>query len=291
MKIWFPDYYTEAHRTPDRKKDLLDELKSIGVDCVLTPDHDCNLCFCGSIFKAEDVRRYAGKLPVVHYNWDLYPAVINSSRPKWYTYLENLKSCKMILVPGVGTALRTTEYIGRASEIVYAPVKIWDVPQLSLLGDTPETVHSPKTYYLDVMRDYPWDPNHRLAESICRRLKINLVRTKTTRPWDEFRYLVANAKALLSCCVEASTGGLTLLEGYAHGVPVIAYDGPLNATKEYFGDRATYFSDIDSKSLIRALSRTSPLVDPVECRKWVEDHYSDRVFAQRLKECFTQCLH
>lgn len=291
MIVWIPDNYTEAHRSPERQKDLTGELLKLGVHCVPSYQRDIDLIFCGSIFTSKAVRsrsKVLKSVPVVHYNWDLYPWVVRH-RPEmgWPAYLEDLKTCTSILVPNLGTAMRTNELVGRGDwTIVPAPVKVWEVP-----SERPTTAPPPGEYVLDVMRDYKWDRGFRFAEEACKIVSMPLVRTKTRTPWDEFRWLVANAKCLVSAVDEASTGGLTLLEGYAHGVPVVLTDSPLNGAHEYFGAKARYFrhDSVDPPaSLAQELTATHRRHENGE---WVKQTYSDSVFATLLHKEFVRCLN
>jgi hypothetical protein len=295
MKIWFPDFYTEAHRSPEARASLVRAFTELGVKCVPEPESGCDLCFCGSIYSADKVRVAETGMSVVHYNWDLYPWMLMNDRTlNWKEYLEDLKTCLGIVVPNTGTAVRTKEYTGRGcSTVVRAPVQTWEPP-----ADPPRACPwSSGFYVLDVMRDYKWDPNRHLAEEVCKAARIPLVRTLTTRPWDEFRWLVANARLLLSCYEEASTGGLTLLEGYAHGVQCILNDHPMMGAQEYFGERGLYFNHKDPvnsltsilKARWKAWRRPKPEA-VVENRIWVQVTFGDHQFAKSLLEVFQRCL-
>ncbi len=299
-RIWMPDGYTEAHRTLDRQCELIAELAACGltVDSGTGPIVRPDVVVCGSLFQANHVRKVnrVWKCPVVQYNWDLYPWVVENRKGMgWDAYLKDLKGAAKILVPNTGTALRTKEMTGREDAVVVrAPVKVWDVPP------RPDGTPEPRSYVLDVMRDYPWDKGHEYPEKACKKLGVTLVRTKTGESWDRFRWLVANAACLVSAVDEASTGGLTLLEGYAHGVPVVISYSPLNGANEYFDEpygkveRGWRFDHGDG---VNDLVETVKLVmgtrnrEPVdECRRWVETTYSDARFAAAIAHEVKLCL-
>lgn len=288
MRVWFPDYYTEAHRTDDRKKVLVKAMRDIGVQVVSSPESRCDLCFCGSLFKSRSVRvlNRRRRIPVVYYNWDLYPWVVKN-RPVmgWPRFLIDLNTAARILVPNEGTRLRTTELVGRESHVVLSPVSVWQVPP-------PFDGHpKPGSYVLEVSRDYDWDKGYKYVSDACSLRNEPLLRTACKTPWDEFRWLVANARCLLTGLDEASTGGLTLLEGYAHGVPVVASDSPLNGAREYFGDRATYFDHTGgAAALADAMGNVSRPVSLYDARGWVDAVHSNDVFAANLKREFETCL-
>jgi hypothetical protein len=90
------------------------------------------------------------------------------------------------------------------------------------------------------MRKYP-DPNKDAVRDACKELGIPCVESATSLPWPKFQKTVAGARLLVSAYYEASTGGLTLLEGYRLGKPVLLSGSPRNGASEYFGDRAYYF--------------------------------------------------
>lgn len=305
-RVWFPDGYTEAHRTLDRISDLLDELHTTaGIEWCIGhefPGGKVDAVFCGSIFKAEHVRRTAPRdIPVIHYNWDLYPWVVeNRKEMGWDDYLKDLETCAKVLVPGVGTQLRTRQMCDRDAVIVKPPVKVWDIPMKREVTGTVmyfrDPLPEPFTYVLDVMRDYPWDKGFKYPEEACNKLGLRLIRTKTETPWVKFKWLVANAGCLVSAVDEASTGGLTLLEGYAHGVPVVVSDSAWNEAGRYFVDRAWYFDKTcGSRDLVRVLSEViaSPRptsAETAEQRAWVLANFSDAVFVRRVTEEVLKCL-
>lgn len=101
--------------------------------------------------------------------------------------------------------------------------------------------------------------------------------------------MIAGARLLVSAYHEASTGGLSLLEGYALGKPVLLSDSPYQGGRDYFGDRANYFhwgSYDDLKSELLCLYENPPRVNAVEARDWVEKNYGEHAFARRLAREF-----
>ena len=299
MKIWIPSFYTEAHRSTERQAELVSAFNEIGVHCVPELEPNCDLCFCGAIRHANTVRRYIPKgMPLVHYNWDLYPYMIENCKTlDWKGYIRQLRDCKlttMIVTPSQCTSNRTMEYTDRSSTVVLSPVKVWDVPEYNQIGDGVARIHHPKSYVVDVMRGYHWDPCVDWTVKACRKLRIPLIRTLTSTPWDVFRYTIANARLLLSCFYEASTGGLTLLEGYAHGVRSLVSDSPRMGAVDYLGSRANYFRHQSLDHLIYMLQlmwndKYEP--DSQDNRRWVETQYSELRFTNDMKKVFQSCLN
>lgn len=287
MKVWMADNYTEAHRTWERQLELVKAFRQVGVTIVPTYESGIDLAFCGSLFSAPRMRRKLQVVdpPTVYYNWDLYPHVVNNHHEMgWSEYLKDLRRCDIVVVPNEGTRLRTQQLVDRESIIVHAPVRTWDVPP------KPKGTHmAPRSYVLDVMRDYSWDVGYVLPQHACQKIGMPLVRTKTRTDWDTFRWLVANARCLISAVCEASTGGLTLLEGYHHGVPVVVSGSSLNGAGEYFGPRAHYFEPGDN-AVDSLASQLAFVSDRHDDGAWVQRTYSDFIFARELKEVFARCL-
>ena len=69
------------------------------------------------------------------------------------------------------------------------------------------------------------------------------------RSEEEFQKWLAEANLLLCPYYEASTGGLSLLEGFNIGKPVLVCDSPYLGAKDYFGDNAFYFKNGDYEDL------------------------------------------
>lgn len=288
MKVWFPEYFTEAHRKPGEGDVLVEELRKFGIDCQLQLTADCSFIFCGTIWRMNDVkreRRRVPNVPTIHYNWDLYPfQLLHSNNYRranpdlWEPYLEELVSCRDIWVPSKCTADRTYEFVNRKDAVVIkTSVRPWEYDK-PITGD----------YAVDVMRKYP-DPNRDLANESCTALGIPLIETRNSVPWEAFKTNIAESRFLISAQYECSTGGLSLLEGYWHGKPCILSNSPRHGGIDYFGDRATYFQ-WDNPILFRyALLRMiddTPVVNIDEAREWITKEYSEYAMASRMAKRF-----
>lgn len=286
MKIWFPRFYTEGHRQFYQGQQLVSALAEFGVKCYLEMDYRCDLIFCGSFACWREVQkqRQGWKVPVVHYNWDIYPFQVNGDKrgETWKPYLQELEQATEVWVPSECTVKRTEEYTGRSAVVVKCSVRPFAPPCPVRDGG----------YVVDVMRKYP-DPNRDLVAQTCERLGIPCIETRTERSWEEFQRIIANARLLVSGYWEASTGGLSLLEGHWLGKPVLLCDSPRNGGVDYFGDRATYFRWNDSGDFVKQLSTqfANPTVwNPEECQQWITEQYSDRAMARRMVEGFQRIL-
>lgn len=283
LSLFFPDFFTEAHRTKERQRDLVESFNDLEVHVNHLNTDGCDAVFCGTIWQSESLKDC--KLPVFHYCWDLYPWQLEGEAKEcwkkhlWRPYVEQLKTCAGIFVPGESTARRVEEFTGRKdSKVVKAPVKLWEPPCAPFDGG----------YVMDVMRKYP-DPNKSAVWDACKSLGIPCVEGGANLPWEKFKRIVAGARLLVSAYYEASTGGLTLLEGYGLGKPVLLSNSPYNGAQEYFQERAPCFQWDEPESLkdwiYAGFNRQETCTvwakqeEAKHCRQWVESTHNDQMFA------------
>ena len=292
IKVWFPDFYTEAHRQPGTGQVLVDELKKLDVHCQLDPSMDCDFVLAGGTFKNRDIRHRLKaygpsnpyrQIPIIHYCWDLYPFQLNQEneedREVWRIYVQDLRECKEIWVPSVCTVRRVQEFTGRTAEVLPCSVRTWE----------PSNPHrfpsiSKRPYVVDVMRKYP-DPNEHACKETCDRLGLACVEMNHQYDWEDFKDLVAGASLLVSAYYEASTGGLTLLEGLWHGVPCLCSDSPRNGAVEYLKKEGRYFKwgdrgDLEFNIVDTIAEHSEPRLE--ERRAFIQENYSEAAFALRI---------
>jgi len=287
IKIWFPEFFTEAHRKPEEGKVLVEELTKFGVECQLDLTEDCSFIFCGSTWKAELVRKEAirfPKIPIIHYNWDLYPFQLieiegytRADPGIWDPYLEDLKVCRDIWVPSYCTVIRTREFTKRNAYIVKTSIRPWEPITLSQ-GD----------YAVDVIRKYP-DPNRDAARINCKAVRVPLYESCNSLEWDKFREVISGCRFMVSPQFEASTGGLTLLEGYWHGKPSLISNSPRHGGIDYFGDKATYFqwdNPILFREALLKMYNNPPVINIDKARDWITQEYSETAMAKRMAKRF-----
>lgn len=291
MKIWFPEYFTEAHRKPGEGDVLAEELRKFGIECQLELTENCSFIFCGSIWRmnlVKEERQRFPNIPTIHYNWDLYPFQLiqrpdytRANPDLWDPYVEELKTCRDIWVPSQCTVNRTFEFIGRPSRIIKTSVRPWDNPVEITDGG----------FAVDVMRKYP-DPNRDAAHDACKDTDVNLIETCNEMPWIQFQKVIVRCRFMISAQYEASTGGLTLLEGLWHGKSSLLSDSPRHGAVDYFGIHspwARYFTwdnPIILRQKVREMYDNPPVVNIDEARQFITDMYSERAMAKRMADRF-----
>lgn len=314
LKVWFPDGSMENQRDAGSVEQLLAALREEGVECSTDADpaaaRGADVAFAGTwgYYEATAVvRKLFPSVPVVHYNWDLYPFQVNDrtdprtdrtgrARPtpqatRWLEYVEELKSAAEVLCPSTGVVRRTEEFTGRSGRVCKCNVFLWEPPLNRARVWNPMRDGE---YVMDVMREYTGEPMVGAVAEVCREIGVDCLAKEHKLSWSEFQAAVCGASLLVSAYTEASTGGLTLLEGYALGKDVLLSDSPFQGGGEYFGKRATYFDCRRGRSGLknmiqfcleagRARSSKGVIADEVRSRRdWVERCYGVRPFARRL---------
>lgn len=300
MKIvlFFPDFYTEAHQTPEKGKVLVELFERHGIFC--TTDYNLSpqkvdAVFCGSFMKNQHLRGWLKgesypNLKVFHYSWDIYPFQLQGLESPypywsewWKQYVEDCRACEEVFIPSLSCEARMQDYCGRKGFLVYAPAHTWEEPVWQ------------GNYVLDCVRKYP-DPNRNAVAESCERLNIPCVESRNRLSWDEYKRTVAGCRFMASAQYEASTGGLSLLEGYALGKPVLVSDSSYHGGKEYFGPRCSTFTWGEPASLDNMISNLwkftgdNPNWKPPECREWVESTYNDERFVREIAEIIKERL-
>lgn len=257
----------------------------LGYNVTLWPERprvrpDAVVCMSISrMAEAYEARRQWPDVPLWCYQWDAYEWVWSNPRPGEYDYGrwgELLRQSREIWVPSVCTGQRTREWWGLDNwRVVLSSVPWWDPP-----GPVTD-----EGYLLCSLREIP-DPWCNRFEQACEELGIPYRRSNHTLSWEEYQRTVAGCRALVSHYYELSTGGLTLLEGYRLGKPVLLNASPWHGGIDYFGNRAQYFREGDYADFKHCLQElwTNPPAVPADAREWVEDRYDDGRFIRTMLE-------
>ena len=177
-------------------------------------DASCDFIICASISqlgRLVPLQTKYPQIPIIHYNWDLYEWH-KSQNYDWLTYGKSLQQSREIWCPSAEVILRTEEYygLGRKCHIIKTFARLFDYDDVQ-----------DKRYIYNPMRAYFRDKNYGWAERACKELEIPLVESKHKLSQEDFEKTIAHCTFLLCEYYEASTGGLTLLEGHRLGKQVL----------------------------------------------------------------------
>lgn len=206
-------------------------------------------------------------VPLYCYNWDCYEWIWKQPRNyDWDTYGKLLQNCREIWVPSICTGLRTTQWWDLKNwKVILSGCPIWD----------PEEKPKDNGYALCCLRQIP-DSWWGEFQAACGQLNIPCQMTTHSLSFPEYKKAVANCRFICSPLWELSTGGLSLLEAYRLGKPVLVSDSKWNGVRDYFGERANYFDSSNKeylKGALHAMYHQTPPVEP-DHKEWVEKNFS-----------------
>jgi glycosyltransferase involved in cell wall biosynthesis len=269
---------------------LYDELRQLRHDVIINDcDETCDVIISMSISQMP-ITKLAHKqypnIPLFCYNWDIYEWVWNSSPEQlaslgsitydYKGYGELLAECKEVWCPSECTVKRMKEWFNLDNGVV--------IKTFSLFFDDKIIDNR---FVFNPLRSIP-DRNLGWFERACNELDIPFVaRGSDAVDWREHKRRISRCSFLVSPYYEASTGGLTLIEGTYLGKPCLVSDSPYCGARDYLGDRAWYFkhdSYEDLKKKIKELWDNTPQLDVKECQQWVKDNYSPSVMAEEINK-------
>lgn len=175
---------------------------------------------------------------LVTYVWDCYEWIWRSGEEKtWSAYGDVCKVSDLLLVPSTGQQLRLKEHWSiplDKSRVVKAYAQYFESDNVEDRG-----------YVCNPLREIP-DRHLGWIEKACSELQIPY-RHGGKKPggtgmsWADYKEFISGASFIVCPWYEASTGGMSLLEGYNLGKEVLICDSPYLGAGEYFEDRANYF--------------------------------------------------
>lgn len=247
--------------------------------CGFTPDRILSM----SVGVMEDTWKALERwpdVPMFCYNWDTYEWVWTRPRPEEYDYDlygELLRKAARVFVPSVCTRRRVRQWWDLDSEVILASAPYWDYQEV-FDGD----------YALCSLRKIP-DKNWDWLEDAMDVAGIPIRMTNHECTWEEYQGYVAGCRFLVSHLWEASTGGLTLLEGLYLGKPCLVSDSPWNGASEYLADWAEYFDHTSFRDFCQKLRWMwdNPPKVPVGSDVWVFEHYSHQRMIDQLLRSIT----
>ena len=229
----------------------------------------------------ELVKRFPG-VPLYCYNWDCYQWIwstpkseldrLNLGFYEWDSYGELLKRSTEVWVPSKCTGHRTTQW--------------WDINNWRvILSGVPLWYHpaEDKGYVLCCLRKIP-DPFYNNLVWACKELGIPCLHINHGLSASAYRQTLANCRFLVNHFYEASTGGLSLLEGYYLGKPCLVSSSKWNGASDYMMDRAEYFEADDWNHFKNRLA--SMYNHPVPVRSdhaaFIKDNFSCQVMVDNM---------
>ena len=258
------------------------------------------------------IERWPG-VPLMAYNWDVYRWIWepgqegkvqakHKSRPNEYNYLQwgdLLRRAREVWVPSHCTGLRTTQWYGLTNwRVILSACPWWEYEEKCKACDGHGGLrYEPGLlvtacnkcqgtgrvsgirddgYALMCLREIP-DPWWGVFEECCEELGIPYRCTRHEVSYREYQEAVAHCRFLCAPLYELSTGGLSLMEGYYHGKPVLISSSPWNGGADYFGPRAYYFEHgncEDFKQKLLALYNRP--TTPIGHREYITENFSDQ---------------
>jgi len=263
---------------------LIPVFESKGVKVYKNSIHpDCDFILntsCASVQMLEDFSRLFPNIPFINLVLDLYATVWSSPNPHGYQfekYKEYIK--KSIEVWPISSSVHK-----RMLEYGIDPEKIKTLLIWARFFEYNGEVKDER-FIFNPLRPYPSDKNLGWLKRACSELQIPLYESNHKLSEENFQKVIAECSFM--CCEyhEASTGGLTLLEGYRLGKPVIVSDSKYMGAQDYFGDKAKYFNDNsyeDFKNTIKNTWENTPKLNRDECVKFTDSIPSKEVMVDNM---------
>lgn len=269
IKLHFVENFSEG--------DTDGQLEAMKKDFILTTPEECDVIYCASVYKMNEALRLKNefKKPLVTYCWDYYKWVHGTRHGglDWGKYADFMKECDLVLVPSDGQKLRLKELLNIDAEVCECSIEFYK--------------HKTRDggYVLDPVRDYK-EENLGCVEKACKELNIPYIHSEHGYSKEEFRKLVSNCTFMTCAYREASTGGLSLMEGLYNGKVSLVSNSPYMGAKNYIGKWGYYFqydNYEDLKQKIKNLWERKPLPDKYYMRKYCK-YFTHKAFSARIKE-------
>lgn len=269
IKMFFVEKFSEG----DKDK----QLQAMRKYFEFTDLKEAQVIYVASILfmeKAMTLRNISNK-PVAVYCWDYYLWAHEGHHHdgnNWKEYAKFLQEADVVFAPSEAQQLRLKELLDVDSIVVHSGILTYDAKS------------SDKRFVLDPVRYYPEEQAH-WVEKACEELGIKCIHSEHQFSLKEFRKLVTTCSFMITALHEASTGGLTLMEGLWHGKPSIVSDSKYMGASDYVGKYGIYVKDgeyEDLKAKIKTLWENPIEYDKEEVRKYIKNNYSFDIMAKGL---------
>ncbi len=263
---------------------LMDKFKERGIEILLNScSDDCDFILSmNGLSQANSIKEATHVFPnikSISYVWDLYPWTEYAVD---HDYIQNLTE---LWVPSHEVKLR----LNQIYKIDYSKIQVIKTYVEFFEDENNELTNN--GFIFHPVRDLPFDPNYKFCQNICENLDIPYVGSgnkdsdESKPSFEQYKTNVLTCAFLTTEYMEASTGGLTLLEGYYHGKNVLVSDSKYMGADDYFGYRAYYYKDgdiEDYKNKIQMLLEKSkePVTDLEDRKKFCEQYRIDNMVNQ-----------
>lgn len=228
-------------------------------------------------------------IPMVNYNWDVYEWAYNNFNTPIFPYdlnlyRELLQSSKFVACPSWSVVYRNEEFfdIPKEKSVI---VKSF-ARQISI---DKSKVRDDRFIYMP-LRQIP-DRNRGWFEKVCEELDIPYRTPNKKLPEEAYADTVASCSFLVCPWYEASTGGLSLIEGVSVGKPVIYSDSKYMGAKDYLDPYGITFKSDDYEDFKNTIERVWNDTPTVTVSEDFLDYYKPIRMAKDLEEVFKKCLH
>ena len=228
---------------------------------------DCDFILCSSVSQLRNLEKACSifpNIPIINYCWDIYEwswKKGSSSGYDWKKYGKYLSKSKEIWVPSEEVRFRIEEYygLGDKCKTIHTFARFFEADESKIVD---------KRYIYNPLRKIP-DRNYGWLERVCEKNNLPMYVSNHRLSEEDFQKVILECSFMVCEYYEASTGGLTLLEGYYHGKPCIISDSPYMGAKEYLGDKAIYFKHNDFEDFERVVVDTwnnTPKLNPKQTK-------------------------
>ena len=222
----------------------------------------------------------------IFYIWDCYSWALNFNSVgikcngsfDWNRLQQILKFCDIVLVPNVGTQTTLASNLSVPSQVLLPWAPFFEYYNIV-----------DKRYVAFATTTYATDPTSSWGIKACKELSIPYISTADYPKFfvdnNNYKKLVGECSFLVNTYFEASTGGLSLLEGYNLGKPILISNSTLNGANDIFGDLAytyEYGSFTELKIEIQRLWGLARVEDREVCQKHCQK-FTAAAMAKRLQ--------